>query len=1029
MKKLNAFGAVKIFMLLLMCSQAILGQEKTITGKVNDISGAPLPGVNVLEIGTKNGVVSDFDGEFSIKIETSPKEAVLSFSYIGFKTVQVAIDEKDHIEVTLEEDLVGLDEVVVVGYGSVKKSDLTGSVASVKVEELSSIPSNSIDKMLQGRVAGLQVINSSQDPGAGATIRIRGASSFNGSNDPLVVVDGFPLGGAGNLKQINPSDIASVEVLKDASAAAIYGSRGANGVIMITTKRAKAGKTTIEVRHQTTVKDFTTNLISWDDPLLMAQLANERSINDGIEPVYTGRTIAGVYYPSVYEIESGSWPHNTDWGDVVFRGSPILTSTTVSMRGANETTSFNIGANYLSDDGVYIEDGYEKYILNLGVSYQFNDRLKFTTSNILSRDVRKNNSGLEYWRNPLWPIYDENGDYFRTSEEDFGHPLPYTENVLNESKGLDIISSYLLDYSVSDHLNVKTQLNYKYGNSTSDRYMPKEYTWEGYFYDGVGEIKNWQNHDLLSETFATYTNTFNERHKLDVMVGSSYQNNVTRTSDLRAEGFVNEALQNENMSAGDPESNKISNGKQESQLLSFYGRLNYGLNDKYLFTATMRADGSSKFGENNKWGYFPSGAISWKAHKEKFIEDLGIFQELKARVSYGISGNQGISPYQTLSRYGIENFYDDGQWKTAIGPGYVSGQYGPDYRYRYWSGIPNKDLKWESTAQLNVGLDMAFFNSRLRTTVDFYSKETNDLLRQKYLPLSSSYTRIWVNDGTVKNKGVEVSVEGNIVNAENFSFSSNLVLSVNKNEVVDLGNSQAAGLLRDSNTGMDFEFRGEGFSDFGMATANIYGIGQPLNVFYGYKTDGIVQSEEEGLAAGLTGDLAQPGEFKYVDLNKDGTIDEKDRTVIGDPNPDLIASLGLDFTYKKFDLSIFLNGVYGNDVFYPGKFNQANEMPFRWTNDNPNNDYPKLMATRDTKLSDWFVEDGSFLRIQNLTFGYNFDKDDTSFFTKARLYINATNLYTFSNFNGYDPEVGLDGIYWGGYPRLRNLTLGVDLTF
>ncbi|GAF01470.1 SusC/RagA family TonB-linked outer membrane protein [Saccharicrinis fermentans] len=553
---------------------------------------------------------------------------------------------------------------------------------------------------------------------------------------------------------------------------------------------------------------------------------------------------------------------------------------------------------------------------------------------------------------------------------------------------------------------------------------------EGNYFDGVAYIDNWQSEDILSETFATYKNDFGV-HKLDVMAGHSYKNYVSRSSQLKAKGFVNEALLNENMSAGDPESNELSNDKIKTQLLSFYSRVNYSFKNKYLFTGTVRADGSSKFGENNKWGYFPSAAISWKAHEEPFIQSLGVFQELKARLSYGVSGNQGISAYQTLSRYGIENYYDQGQWKTVIGPGYISGQYGPDYRYNYWSGIPNKDLKWESTTQLNFGLDMAFFQRRLRATVDLYSKETNDLLRQKFLPLSSSYSRIWVNDGTILNKGVEVSLEGNIISGKDVSLTSNLMLSVNRNEVQDLGNSAAMGLLKDSNTGMEYEFQGEGFDTFGMATANIYAVGEPLNVFYGYKTNGIIQSEEEGLAAGLTGDMALPGEFKYVDINEDGVFDEEDRTIIGDPNPDFIASLGLDFTYKNFDISLFFNGVFGNDIFYPGKLDQANIMPLRWTMDHPTNDYPKLKSIRDLRLSDWFIEDGSFVRIQNMTVGYRFNVDDISFISKARLYLNATNLYTFtfSDFTGYDPEVGLDGIYWGGYPRTRNVTLGLNVTF
>jgi TonB-linked SusC/RagA family outer membrane protein len=1016
------------FYFLLLISLSTFAQE-AVEGKITSSDNLPIPGVIITEVGTKNSALSNFDGNYTIRIKSNSVK--LMFSFVGFASQTIELNNQKTINVQMREDMQQLANIVVIGYGSVKKSDVTGSVTSVKMKALESIPANSIDGLLQGRVAGLQVISSSQDPGAGSTIRIRGASSLSGSNDPLVVVDGFPLGGAGNIKQINPSDIESVEVLKDASASAIYGSRGANGVIMITTKKAKAGNATVEINYQTSIKNFSSNLIRWNDPILMAELSNERSINDGMVPMYIGQSIAGTYYPSLAEIANGTWPHNTNWAKVVFRNSPITNNTTVSIRGANDKTSFNISANNFSEKGMFVEDDYNKNIINVGVSHKFSNWLKINTSNILSKDKRNNNGGLDFNRNPLWPIYNENGDYFRTSSQDFGHPLAYTENVLNTSKGLDIISSYLFDFTLDKHFSVKTQLNYKYGTYITDGYRPKDYTWEGNFYNGVAYINNWQAEDVLSETFATYNNTFNDLHSLNVMVGQSYQNNVSRSSDLRAQGFVNEALGNENMSAGDPEANEISNNKAETKLLSYYGRINYMFNDKYLFTGTMRADGSSKFGENNKWGYFPSGALSWKAHKEEFIKNIHVFDELKFRLSYGISGNQGISPYQTLSRYGVENYYDDGQWKTAIGPGFISGRFGPDGRYNFWSGIPNKDLKWESTGQLNIGVDMAFFNRRFNATIDVYRKTTTDLLRQKFLPLSSSYSRIWINDGEILNQGIEISFDTKIIRKGDFTMSSNLIVSVNRNEITSLGDTSVMGLLKDPNTGMDYEFQGAGFDGFGMATSNIFAVGQPMNVFYGYKTNGIIQSIQDGLESLATGDMARPGEFKYLDINEDGRINENDRTIIGNPNPDFTASFSMDFTYRKFDLSLFFNGVFGNDIFNPGKLGQANIMPLRWTVDNPNNEYPALRSIRNLLISDWFVEDGSFVRIQNVTFGYNLDTVKTSFINKARLYINATNLFTITSdgFKGYDPEVGLDGIYYGGYPRTRNITLGLTLTF
>jgi len=482
------------------------------------------------------------------------------------------------------------------------------------------------------------------------------------------------------------------------------------------------------------------------------------------------------------------------------------------------------------------------------------------------------------------------------------------------------------------------------------------------------------------------------------------------------------------MGSGDPEKNRLANGYSDTKLLSFLGRVNYTLNDKYLFTATLRADGSSKFGANNKWAQFPSGAVAWKAHNESFIKNLNVFDELKVRASYGISGNQGISPYQTLSKYGVEQYYDNGQWSTAIGPGYVVGNEGDDGRFKMWGGIPNIDLKWETTAQLDLGTDMAFYNNRLRLVFDVYQKKTSDLLRERILPLSSGYNRMWVNDGEILNKGFEITLDGDIIANQDFNFSASLIYARNRNEVVSLGNEVTSGLSTDFNTGMKYEFWGTSLSQF-RQTPNILAIGQAVNVYYGYKVDGIIQTEAEGLASGLTGALAQPGEFKYVDINDDGQINDKDRTIIGDPNPDFMISLDLNARYKNFDLEVFLNGVSGNDIVYQNMWGQPNTSPLRWTQDNPTNEYPSLRNDRSYYLSDWFIKDGSFLRIQNINLGYNFNTARVKWINSFRLYLNASDVYTFTKFKGYDPEVGTDGIYWGGYPRLSKWTFGLDLTF
>ena len=997
----------------------------TVAGCVKDAAGDFLIGATVQVKGISGGTITDIDGNYILK--DVPRTATLVFSYVGMQNKEVPVNGKSTINVTLLDDALQLQQVVVIGYGSVKKSDVTGSVTSVKTEALKEIPANSVEGLLQGRAAGLQVINSSQDPGAGATVRIRGGSSLRGSNAPLVVVDGFPLGDAGDLKQINPSDIVNMEILKDASASAIYGSRGANGVIMITTKRAKTGTTNITVRQQITLSQFDTKLDLWRDPVLMASLNNESRINGGLDPLYVGKVSStGVYYPSVEELQT-TWTTNTRWDDLVFRDTPVSNNTTATISSSNDRTVFNLSANFYTDNGMYIKDDYTKGGYNLSVDHNIYDNFKVRFSNILSRGVRNANGGLSYWRNPIYPVYDENGDYYLTNASDFSHPMAITDLQKNETKSLDVISSVALEWQLFPFLKLTSQLNYKFGKSVSDRYYPKKYTEAGEFSNGQAEIENWEGHNLVSETFANFQKKF-DKHDIGAMVGYSYEYYMSRSSGLTGKDFVNEALGNENMGAGNPEKNEIWNGYSDNKLVSGMFRLNYVYDNKYLLTLTARADGSSKFGKNNKWAMFPSGAVSWKAHEESFIKNLNVFDELKFRFSYGISGNQGISPYQTLSRYGTDKYYNDGSWATTIGPGYVSGWTGPGWIYRVWSGIPNPDLKWETTAQADFGIDMAFLNRRLRVSFDYYDKQTSDLLRERNLALSSGYDKMWVNDGKIQNRGFEVTVDADILQTKDWQLSGTLIYSRNRNKVKDLGNTLESGLVTDPMTGMLFEYSGNSLEQYRDYT-NILAIGQPVNVFYGYKVDGIVQTLNEGIDAGLSGDYANPGEFKYMNLNGDSEISEADKTIIGDPNPDFTASLALNLSWKKFDVSVFLNGVFGQDVLNTKAFGEPSNSPLRWTPDNPTNKYPSLRDGRQVKISDWWIEDGSFLRVQNLNIGYTFDLPKKSFLSKARIYMNASNLYTFTKFKGYDPEVGLDGVYSGGYPRLRKWTFGLDLTF
>ncbi len=1027
-KKLASFFFAVVSLLLL---GAGLGNAQTlqkISGTVVDQYGNPVVGAAVLVTGTNKYAVSGDDGSWLID-GVSPK-ATLSVTCLGYEDATVPVNGRAVVKIVLNESSFMLEETVAIGYGRMKKSDLTGSVASVKTEDLVSKPANSVESLLQGRVAGVQVTNASQDPGASSTVRIRGNSSLNGSNSPLIVIDGFPYGEAGALSQINPQDIISMEVLKDASASAIYGSRGANGVILITTRKAQGTKNRITVSQQTTLSQFSKPLNLWRDPVLMAMLSNESRANSGLTQLYVGAVNPnGVYYPSIEELQT-TWTTNTRWDDIVFNKAPISNNTTVKFQSTNDRTMFTASANYYRDNGMYIEDTYTKYGANFAVDHKFYDNLRFKASANVVHNKRHNNGSLSYNRNPIFPVYDEEGNFWQYSVQDYYHPLALTKFRKQDKSGIDVISYMAVDWRPWEWLDINAQINYKHGETVADYYFPKKYTERGVFYNGYGAIENSKDDNLVGEIYATFDKEFGKHH-VTAMGGFSYESYQSRGSGLAGTNFANESLGNENLAAGDPEKYQISNSLYATKLISGLVRLNYSYAGKYLATFTARADGSSKFGADNKWAFFPSGALSWKMNEENFLKHVKWINLLKLRASYGISGNQGISAYQTLSRYGQHQYYYDGAWTTAIGPGYQSGTTGDGGIYAVWSGIPNTGLKWETTSQLDLGFDASFFDERLNITFDWYYKHTSDLLRQRNIAPSSGYDKMWVNDGEILNTGIELTLDGVFFRNRDWNVGGTFIFSKNKNKVLSLGNAVESGLNTDARTGMQFEFYGNS-SEMYRGFTNILAVGQPMYVFYGYVTDGIIQNLAEGLGAGLSGDDAQPGEFKYVNIyngDKLDIINEDDRCIIGDPNPDFLASFSLNASWKNLDFSVFFNGVFGNDVINTKRFDQPNNMPLRWTPDNHSNDYPKLSDTRQTRFSSWWIEDGSFVRIQTMTIGYKIPFSKKDYGRSIRFYISADNLYTFTKFTGYDPEVSALGLYSGGYPRLRKWIFGLDFNF
>ncbi|TYP87336.1 TonB-linked SusC/RagA family outer membrane protein [Sphingobacterium allocomposti] len=1010
-----------IFWSILFAVQLTMAQSRMVSGVVRDNEGRPLPGVTV-----KSGaytVTTNEEGTYEITI--ADQENVLSFSSLGLKSQQISVNNRSTIDAVLLSTALDLDDVVVVGYGGVRKSDLTGAVATLKGSDLNKTPASSVDQLLQGKIPGVQVAISSGQPGAGATVRIRGNSSLSGSNAPLVVVDGFPWGDAGDLKQINPEDIESIEVLKDASSAAIYGSRGANGVIMVTTKKARAGTPRISLNTLNTVSTLSVKPDLWRDGIEEAVYANEAALNGGTplsQLPYLGEVRSGVYFPSIAELRGldpnkPQWATNTDWADLVYR-NPFSQNYTLGIDGGAENTKYSMSGNYYKEEGLAIKNAYDKYTGRLNLDQKLTNAISAGTNIILTYT---NNTGqnLSAGRSRIFPVYDENGNYFRTSAMDFGNPIAIANEVLNKSKTIDVLGTVFVSAKLTDWLQFRTQLSTKYGNSIGDVYEPANVTFRGYENTGYGAINNYNNNELVNENYLTIDKTFDDAHRLNVVGGFSLQNSRTRTSNLMGMNFVNDNLQNENLNSA--KTKVLSNGLSASTLHSWFGRANYALLDKYLFTVTGRADGSTKFGENNKWAFFPSAAVAWKLNEESFIKDLNAFSELKLRASYGLTGNQGISPYQTLDRFGSERYYVGAQngFMTGFGPGLAGAN--NDQGLTIVGGLGNKSLRWETTTSYDLGLDIGFMNQRFTLTLDYYDKHTKDLLRTRTISPSSGFDQQWVNDGEISNRGFELGFNAGIIQREELSWSVGGNFALNRNKVVAMGESDRVV------TGSLIEMVRQ--------NVNHFIIGQPMYAFYGYRSDGIIQSLEEGIEAGLTGAEAIPGEIKYMDIagadgSPDGTIDPTyDRVVIGDPTPNFIYSFNTSVSYKRFDLNAQFYGVYGNDVFDLQKMTPSRQVQ-RWTPDNPSNLYPRANNTRGYKASDFFVEDGSFLRLQNVTLGYNFRPGIIKGISNIRLYASGNNLLTITKFNkGFDPEVGLDGINWGNYPRPRAYSFGVSVGF
>ncbi|HAO49270.1 MAG TPA: SusC/RagA family TonB-linked outer membrane protein [Runella sp.] len=996
--------------------------EQVLKGKVTDAEkGDGLPGVSILIKGTTKGTTTNANGEYSLPIPDNG--AVLVFSFVGYEPQEMAIGNQTQLNIALKADIKALSEVVVVGYGQVKKSDLTGSVATVAVEEIKKVAVTSLDQALQGRAAGVQITQNSGAPGGSTTIRIRGGNSIQGDNEPLYVIDGIPFknDGAGSgssfnvLSTLNPSDIESMSVLKDASSTAIYGSRGANGVVIITTKRGKAGKSTINLESYYGVQQVRKkyDVLNGRE---YAQFVNDANTNEGRAPVYT-------------QAQVDAFGEGTDWQNEIFRSAPI-SNYQLSMSGGDERTQYALSGGYFKQKGIVTNSDFDRYSLRLNLDRKLTNRLKVGNSLTINRTVTNQSrtdgdlgsaglvtiAALQFL--PILPVYNPDGTYLITSPAlsfTADNPAALARESQNTTTALRVFGNVFGEYQIMEGLNFKVLLGADAIIQKRDSYLPRSVA-SGLAQGGAASIFNGQSMTWLNENLLSYTKSFGV-HNISALIGYTQQANRTENNTAASRNFVNDNLNSGNLGAGSVPL-VPSSGIGTWGLQSYLARINYGYRDKYLFTASFRADGSSRFGANNRYGYFPSAALAWRVSEEDFLKNARAISDLKLRATYGSTGNQdGIGNYPAYSLLGTQNYIFGNAVSTGIGP----------------SQIANPDLSWETTTQADVGIDVGFFNNRITLVADLYLKRTKDLLLNVTVPSTSGYSSAIQNLGKVENKGIEFSLSSRNIDKA-FKWNTDLNFATNRNTVLDIGGApqifagQVANIAQNVNSG-------------------VIRVGEPLGSFYGYVTNGLYQTTDE-LTALSDPQARKPGDRKYADLNGDKKIDDNDRTIIGRAQPKFLGGISNSFSYKGFELTLFLQGVYGNKILNANRFeleylngtnNQDRDMLNRWTPTNTNTDIPRASTTRPAnRISSRQIEDGSYLRLKNAQLAYNLPASVIKALNiqSFRVYVTAQNYLTWTKYSGYDPEVnrfGQDsrsqGFDYSSYPAAKTLLLGINVGF
>jgi TonB-linked SusC/RagA family outer membrane protein len=1001
-----------------------MSSAQTVKGTVT-ADGQPLPGATILEKGTTNGTSTDFDGNYSINADAS---STLVFSYVGYATQEVAVGNQTAINVELLADNE-LDEVVVIGYGTQRKSDLTGSVSSVSAEDITAVPVSRVDQALQGRAAGVQVTQTSGAPGAGTSIRVRGGNSITGSNEPLWVIDGIIVGTNFNLNNINSNDIKSIEILKDASSIAIYGSRGANGVILVTTKN---GANVGGGKPQVSVGLYTSTQLVPERPAYLNQAQQIAYTNE--DATFRG---VGVPFPG----NPSDYPDN-DFFDLLLNPSPIYNAD-VSIAGASENGNVNYynSLNFFDQDGLIENSGIEKFIFRSNIEFKLSEKLK-TGFRVNYSRLKQDNGVVGYGGLlnilPTQPVYNDDGSYSGFNDvigAPFNNPVATAKLDKDQTNTSNMLGTIYLEYSPIENLIIRSTFNPEINNWKRNEFTSSQRPDLTVVGDtGNARITGLSSFGWNNENTIQYTKDFGEDHSVTALGGLSFQKTSFESYVTQAFGITTDATSFNNLALGtDPTRNVVGSGFESTQIESLFGRINYSFKDKYLLTLVGRRDGSSVFAPGNKYNFFPSIAGAWKISEEAFMQNQNVFKDLKLRASYGKSGNQAITPYSTLAILEEANTSLNGVQQ----PGLTLGR------------PANPDLKWETTSSLDIALEASLFGGKVFTEFNYYYKKTNDLLLDVTIPRQTGFTSQLQNVGALENKGWEFLVNSTNIRNENFKWNSTVTLSSNKNKVLDLGGQEFIDVVVDQIVG--------------AGNLRII-VGETVPVFTGANYLGTWKSQAEIDASGMNTGTQVVGGPRFenrltVDTNNDGIPDQadgiisnEDYVVLGSPFPDLIYGFENNFSYKNFDLNIFFQGTVGNEVYNlrtRGNFWNRGENPKyieiadRWTPDNPTSDIPRAGSDVITPAppSSYDVEDGSHLRLKTATLTYNLPVDKIGFkgVSAMSIYASGTNLLLISDFKLIDPETsrygtnGLgniaQGFSNGEYPNAKVLSLGVNVTF